>query len=118
MNDFGLRPLFFIKHLLLWNCRFQDSGEYVNVPVEDIDFEMTDYEIIDGWKIPTAFHFFVDNALIYIDITAKSQDITHQQSIGFFKYWRYHCHATGVLEYSSTIEIIDSIHIMDLTKFW
>jgi len=50
----------------------QDNGEYVNVPVEDIDFEMTDYEIIDGCKIPTAFHFFVDNGLIYIDITAKS----------------------------------------------
>jgi len=96
----------------------EDKGNYLNVPVKDIHFKLTDYKTIDGEKIPTTFHFNVDNKLVYIDVMAKANTITHQQSLGFFNYWRYHCNVTGILKYNSTSEYIDSVQIMDLTKFW
>ena len=95
----------------------EDQGDYVNIPVKDIIFKKSGYKIIDGTMIPTTFYFYVDTEEIKIDVILRPINIEHQRSFGPFNYWRYHCRATGTLSYDSVTENIDSIEIMDLTKF-
>jgi hypothetical protein len=94
------------------------NGSYYNIPYQDISIRLKDFIFYDGWFIPSGFEFSVDTNNIHISLTAKAQSIIHQTSIATFNYWRYHVHIIGSITYQGTLERIDNMQIMDLTRFY
>ena len=94
------------------------NGSYYNIPYQDISIRLKDFIFYDGWLIPSAFEFSVDNNDIHLSLTATAKNIIHQTSIATFNYWRYHIHITGSITYKGNIEHIDNMQIMDLTRFY
>jgi hypothetical protein len=95
----------------------QDNGGYYNIQVDDIQFLMLNYTNNDGWKIPTSFHFKVEDEIIKADIQVETLTLDHQISFGLFNYWRYHVLVAGTITYNGTTEYMDNVQIMDLTRF-
>ena len=94
------------------------NGDYINIPVEKIQFSMADYVFNNGWSIPSSFHFKVEDPLININIDVEAISITHQISFFSFNYWRYHVNVKGVIKYDIKTEYINNTQIMDFTKLW
>jgi hypothetical protein len=96
----------------------EDKGDYVQIPAQNIQLEMSNYTRNDGWRLPTCFKFKVDYQGVKIDITSESLHITHQISFGIFNYWRYHVKVQGYIAYGEKTEYINKTEIMDWTRFW
>lgn len=111
---------YYWKHFFIMVLN-EDKGNYVQIPFQNIQFEMSNYTKNDGWRLPTCFSFKVDYKNITINITSKITNLTyltHQISFGIFNYWRYHVKVQGYITYGEKTEYINKTEIMDFTRFW
>jgi hypothetical protein len=96
----------------------QNLGNYTSIPSQRIKITFDNYTLDPIWKLPTSFHFNINDEKLHMDITVKTLYITHQTSIGLFNYWRYHVHVIGSITYYTISEQINNVQIMDYTRFW
>ena len=102
-------------HLMVLN---HDDGGYHAISPKAITITMINYTSLDGWMIPTSFFLQAADDPFSLTAYIAAQSSTHQISLAFFNYWRYHAHIQGVITTGTKIVPVDTYQIMDYTHIW
>jgi len=95
-----------------------NTGEYINIEPENIQFAYDNYTYDNGEYIPTLLRLTAQQDNVSVDVKMEVQGIHFVTLMGVIKYWRYHVKSVGFIEINDRNEQIDEMHMAELVNFF
>lgn len=95
----------------------EEYGNYLNIPLEDLEITVTDFSFKNGMIIPYGFQIIAHTRHISLSVNIEVLNVDYRTVLGLINYWRYHIHCTGFITVNGKTEDIDDHNIAEFIRF-